>query len=71
MIDTEITIHLIQGYMIKEEKYPDGTIRYYIKGMVDQEMWEELMYWWTEAKRPTNELCKSLDEVKEIILPSK
>ena len=68
MTDAEITIHFYKGYMIKEEKYPYWKIRYYIKWMIDQDVREELMYWWTEAKRPNQELATSLDEVKEILM---
>ena len=61
MSDTKITIYVDWTYLIKQEEYPDWTIKYYAKQLWDSEVWEEIMYGWTNVE------ASSVDEVKDLL----
>ena len=67
MNDSEMTIYVFWTYLIKEEKLQDWTKRLYAKQVLDEEIWEELQYWRTEARGLNNEPLTSVDEVKELL----
>lgn len=61
MSDTKITIYVDWMYLIKQEEYPDWTIKYSAKQVRDQDVWEEINYWWSNVE------ASSVDEVKELL----
>ena len=61
MSDTKITIYVDWTYLIKQEEYPDWSIKYYAKQVWDQDLWEEINYWWSKVE------ASSVDEVKDLL----
>ena len=61
MADTKITIYVDWMNLIKQEEYPDWTIKYFAKQLWDSDVWEEIMYGWTNVE------ASSVDEVKDLL----
>ncbi len=65
---SETIIHIVWTYLVKVDIYEDWHQRIYAKQVIDQDLWEELQYGWTEVKGPTKEPVTSIDEVKKMLL---
>lgn len=61
-------IYIVGTYLIKEETSESWEKRFFAKQVLDEEVWEELLYWRSEAKGPNNEPATSVDEVKKLLL---
>jgi len=61
MTDTKITIYVDWTYLIKQEEYPDWTIKFFAKQVLDSETREEIMYGWSNVE------ASSVTEVKDLL----
>lgn len=56
-MEEKIYIHWM--YLIKETTDKEWKVKYQAKMLVDEEVWAELLYWWSEIKWANN-----IDEAK-------
>lgn len=60
-------IYIAWTYLIKEEDV-NWEKKFYAKQVLDNEVWEELLYWRSEVKgQPMNKIT-SVDDVKKMLM---
>lgn len=64
MTNSKEPIFIVGTYLIKQDK----DWKMYAKQVLDEEVWEELLYWRTEVKGPNNEPVTSVEEVEKLLI---